>query len=249
MKTKGLILFLFFCYSAFGQCDDYDKLDLGGNYMSRTRHYLHFYPEITDTVKYCCDLNKISKYANPILEKAKSFIVSRGGESFYSKLKLHAIEVNYPESVKYNYEDKQSYILEKYNITYWILYTYNEDQYAFGLLFDKDGNFISENMFPDIRISPGFENFIEPCDALSIAKNHGDFGDKNIEFIELTYVNEINSFCWLIKEEYVPKEIGPFHEDLTLVYINAITSEIFKFDKEEIVGVACGSPKIKFVKQ
>ena len=74
-------------------------------------------------------------------------------------------QVNFLDSVKAEYNNPELYELSNYNVTYWILFTYrnNDFKYAFGLEFDKDGKMISENKFPDFSLNPEFQNLNEPC--------------------------------------------------------------------------------------
>jgi len=238
---KWTTIFLFFYSSSFGQCPDIDKLDLGGTYLSRTHNYIPFDPNISDTIQYCCDLKKIKKFADPILDKAKNYIVIRAGKEFYDKTEMESIEVNYPKSINIKYENLALYDLSNYDVKYWILYTYKKGnfKYAFGLLFDKEGTFISENMFPDVNKNLGFENYTNPCDVLNLVKNHKLFKNKQIDFIELAYLDEANSFCWLVKEKKIGTQLGFSKYKLVSLYINANSNKIEKIKEEEETSIAC----------
>lgn len=203
-----LFLMIFFSSLTYGQCPDYNKLETGGTYLSRTNNYIPFEIKHKDSIYladtfYPLDMNLIEKYSSFILSKAKAYIINRAGKNFFKNIQLESMEVNYPENVRVVYENSELYELENYDVKYWVLYTYKKDnyKYAFCLLFDKKGNMISENKFPDISKNPSFENYVSPCDALKLVKNHKKFRDEKVDFIELAYLDEINSFCWLVQEE------------------------------------------------
>lgn len=243
-----LIVFLI-SISGFSQCDDIDKLELGGTYLSKTSNYIPFHLEISDTVKYCCDSKKIQKYLDIIIPKAKEFITSRANSEFYKKLEIHQIEVNYGKEIDISYSNQDLYELSNYPThTYWILYTYRNNgfEYAFGLEFDKDGIMVSENKFPDFSLNPEFENLNEPCLALEKVKSDERFKDKKVDFIELAYIDDINSFCWLIQEDYNVGEKQKIEFEKWYEYseqsffVNANTNVIEKIENNKKQVIYCG---------
>lgn len=242
---KLVFLITFISSLTYGQCPDYDKLETGGTYLARTNNYIPLDPNIPDTIQYCCDLKRIKKYSEEILNHSKNYITKRGGENFYRNLELESIEVNYPKDVKVVYENKELYKLENYDVQYWIKYTYQKDtyKYAFCLLFDKAGNMISENKFPDISKNPSFENYKNPCEALNLVKSDEKFQGKKIDFIELAFVEEINSFCWLVKEKKLPTKLGINEYTLDSYFVNANTNKLEKLTVENVTGIACGIGK------
>lgn len=242
--------------SGFSQCDDIDKLEMGGTYYTPSGHYIPFeikYADSTyyDSVFYPIDIKKIEKYSDFILLKAKKYIVSRANINFYNKLKIHEYRVNYPDSIKVIYENPDFYNLSNYNVTHCILYTYQNNGYgfAFGLVFDKDGKMISENKFPDFSRNPEFEDFIEPCVALETVKLDERFKGKKVEFIELAYLDEINSFCWLIQEDYNVSEKQDIEFEKWYeyteqsFYVNANSSKIEKIEDNKRQVIYCGFGK------
>ncbi|MFB9097390.1 MULTISPECIES: hypothetical protein [Flavobacterium] len=51
------------------------------------------------------------------------------------------------------------------------------------------------------------------CNTLEIVKKDKRFKDKIVDYIELAYLNNLNSFCWLVKEKRKPnKELGKWEE-------------------------------------
>jgi hypothetical protein len=89
-------------------------------------------------------------------------------------------------------------------ITYWITYEYqfsNSVKYGFGLEFDKGGNLVSSEKFPDFSKNPKAEEIIDVCAAIQTVVHDKQFKNKQIESIELNFLEESNSFCWLITED------------------------------------------------
>jgi hypothetical protein len=228
----------------FSQCEDSDKLDFGGSYLSKTNNYIPFDLEISDTIQYCCDIKKIKSYSDFIFKKSEDYIIERGGKEFYNNLKIHQLEVNFNDSIKIVYENQKLYNLSNYEVTYWILYTYTNKniEYGFGLEFDKNGEMISENKFPKYSENIDFENLSNYCDALEIVKKDNTFKDKTVDYIELAYLDNINSFYWLIEEKRNQnKELGKWEKQVVNQYfVNANTNELEKIIKKESLSIACG---------
>jgi len=248
-QTFSILIIFLISINGFSQCEDIDKLELGGTYLSKTRNYIPFDLEISDTIKYCCDSKKIQKYLDIIIPKAEEFISNRANSEFYEKLEIHQIEVNYDKSIDISYSNQELYELSNYpSHTYWILYTYRNSgfEYAFGLEFDKDGKMISENKFPDFSLNPEFEKLIEPCIALEKVKSDERFKDKKVDFIELAYIDDVNSFCWLIQEDYNVSEKRKIEFEKWYEYseqsffVNANTNVIEKIENNKKQVVYCG---------
>lgn len=249
MKKYLILLFSLYYYIGFSQCEDANKLDFGGSYMSKTRNYLRFEKKYKDSVylddvSYPQDIKKIEKYSDFILLKAENYIIERGGNDFYKKLKIHGFEVNYKDSINADYQNPNFYILSNYNVSYWILYTYKNKniEYGFGLEFDKNGNMISENKFPKYSENNTFENLSDYCDALNLVKKDSRFKNKKIDYIELDYLDEVNAFCWLIEEEKEPNsKLGKWEEKITnLYYVNANTNKLETVKERKNMSISCG---------
>jgi hypothetical protein len=253
-QTFSILIMFLISINGFTQCDDIDKLELGGTYYSRTRNYIPFEIKHKDIIEkedtfYPFDIKKIEKYSDFILLKAKEYIVNRANIDFYNKLEMGEFQVNYPDSIKADYGNKDLYNLSKYNVRYWVLFTYRNNGYgfAFGLEFDKDGKMVSENKFPDFSLNPEFENLNEPCLALEKVKADERFKNKKMDFIELAYLDEINSFCWLIKEKYNVYE----NQDIDFeqwyeyseksFYVNVNSNKIEKIEDQKSQVIYCGS--------
>lgn len=249
---KNLFLIMLISSLSHGQCEDYDKLEIGGTYLANTNNYIPFEIKYKDSIYredvfYPFDIKIIEKYSGPILLKAETYIKNRAGENFFKNLELESMEVNYPKNIKVTYENHELYEIENYDVKYWIKYKYTKDDYkfAFCLLFDKEGKLLSENKFPDLTKNPNFENYIDPCEALKLVKRK--FRRKKIDFIELAYVDEINSFCWLVKEKKLPTKLGINNYKLDSYFVNANSIKLEKVTVENCISIACGfsTKKIK----
>jgi hypothetical protein len=252
-QTFSILITLLISINGFAQCDDIDKLELGGTYLSRTRNYIPFEIKYEGKIEkentfYPYDLKYIEEYSTYILLKTKEYITERAGIDFYNKLEMGQFQVNFLDSVKAEYDNPKLYELSNYNVTYWILFTYRNKgfEYAFGLEFDKDGKMVSENKFPDFSLNPEFENLIEPCIALEKVKTDERFKDKEVDFIELAYLDEINSFCWLISEDKdvqmakIDVSDHKYHKyEIENFFVNTNTSVIEKISTQKGQVIYC----------
>jgi len=247
-----VLFFALFPGFAFSQCEDTDKLETGGSHLSKSKNYIPFayIPDnASDSISYGIDINVIKKYSDFIFGKAEQYIINRANKDFYSKLEFDQVEVNYLNTEIKAYENKELYELSNFDHTYWMLYTYRNKniKYVFGLEFNKEGKMISEDMFPKFSEKIDPQLFTNICDAIAIVKGNAKFKNKKIEFIELSYLNEVNSFCWLVKERK-SLEIGVHNYSVDLYYVNANTNRIENVKQEKGSYIACGLGKIKLKK-
>lgn len=249
LKRHLIILLTLVSYFGFSQCEDSDKLNLGGTYLSKTNNYIPFEIKYKDSVYkedifYPFDVKNIEKYTDFIFKKSEDYIVQRGGKDFFQKLIFDHLEVNYKDSIKVVYENQELYDLSKQNVTYWLIYTYSNKniKYAFGLEFDKNGEMISENKFPKYSENIDFESLSNYCDALEIVKKDKRFKNKTVNYIKLTYLDSINSFCWLVEEKPKPnKVLGKWEEKkVNQYYINANVNKLESVIEKKSMSIACG---------
>lgn len=236
---QNLIILILTTYTLVGQCPDRDKLKFGGTfgtsfnaYNPKTSTEAYFYYDV-DTSKYCCQISKIQKYSDFILQKAEKYIKQRAGNLFFNKLIFQNFMVIYLDySIMANF-DSVKYDLDKSGkIYYWLTYSYFPEstiEYGFGIQFDSKGNRISEHNIPDFSKNPNFMNLISPCKALDIGKSQKIAKLDSIKSIELNYDNRINSFVWQIKEGY--PVIEGFHE-YDILFINANSGDLYKTEKQ-----------------
>jgi len=234
------LLLILIPVSVIAQCPDSNKLKFGGffgtdSYSPKTATIEYFSYNL-DTLNYCCHINKIQKYADFILGKSEKYIRQRAGTIFFKKLVFHHIMVIYHDySLLSNYDSLKYKLDNCGRISYWLTYSYFHDstiEYGFGIEFDSSGKRISENMIPDISKNPNFMNLIGLCKAIEVVKKQKIVQLDSINSIELNYDNKINSFVWLIKENYPITE--GFHEQ-DLLIINANTGKLYKTEKEMLI--------------
>lgn len=248
LKRHLIILLTLVFYFGYSQCEDSDKLDLGGTYLSRTKNYISFEMKYKDSIylediSYPQDIKKIEKYYKFIYEKSQNYIENRGGKDFFKNLKIDHIEVNFDKDSGYDYAKESTYELSNFEYySYWILYTYTNAniKYAFGLEFDKNGKMISENKFPEFSENKAFENLTDYCKALDLVRKDKRFENKEIDFIKLAYDDQLNSFCWLVKENLKIEKLGTHEYSLDLYYINANTNILESVKKDTGIVTACG---------
>lgn len=249
-----LALMIYFPIVGYAQQPDFEKLKFGGwfgmendRYIPKNDFYQYYYDDTVDSTIYCCTQNRIRKYVDFTKGKAKDCIIKRAGEDFYNSLQHESFSVIY-----HNYHDIKSFDSLMYDIdkcgdvNYWLTYSYFPDsitQYGFGIELDFKGNCISKIKIPIQATNKNFKEIIPFAKIYKIALQN--FNSKPIESIKLEYCEEINSFCWLVTEDYKPqvqKEIGENTFEvigneykIELLYINAQTGKIVKRDYNESI--------------
>lgn len=229
----------------FAQHPDTAKLQFGGWFgMENDRDspkndfYQYYYDNSVDSTVYCCTQNRIRKYVDFTKGTAKDCIIKRAGEDFYNSLHHEGFSVIY-----HNYHDIENFDSLMYEIdkcgevNYWLTYSYYPDsitQYGFGIELDKKGNCVSKIKIPIQSTNRGFKEIITFDKIYGIVVQN--FNSKPIESIKLEYCEKVNSFCWLVTEDYEPQVkkkigenafevIGDFYM-IELLYINAQTGKI-----------------------
>ncbi|MFT4684962.1 MAG: hypothetical protein ACI863_001576 [Flavobacteriales bacterium] len=245
--------------SGFSQCDDIENLKFGGYYgdssFKNVEMAFKYFSIDIDTTQYCCDINKIKKHADFILDKSKKHIVNRANADFFKKLIFQDIMVIYHDFKKLeNYYDVYLDLDKCGKITYWITYEYQFSEsvkYGFGLEFDKQGNLVSNEKFPDFTENTLAEKIIEVCQAIETVKKHEKFKNKTIESVELNYLDETNSFVWLIKEDRKPQlakkatELEKWYDySVDSYYVNGNTNQIDKIQTQDGRIIYCGATGI-----
>ena len=239
------------CYS---QCAEIAKLKFGGTYgdypssSEIARQYFYFN---ADTTQYCCDMSKIQKFANTILKASEDHIIKRANIDFFRKLVLQNIMVVYYDFSKLSNFYDINYDLDLCGkITYLVHYEYqftDTIKYGFGLEFDKNGNFISEEKFPNFKTNGNAKEIIDACKAIDIVNADIRFKNKIIESVELAYDGTNNSFYWLIKEDAEAQlmkgeiEFERWYEYSSLwFHVNGNTSSIDQVETKKNTVIYCG---------
>jgi hypothetical protein len=99
---------------------------------------------------------------------------------------------------------------------------------------------ISDDKFPDISKNKIFENLFSSDKALKIAKKTKELHGKLTKAAFPIYIEKINSFCWLIEEEYCPEKLGVVKDTTVEILINASSGKIEAVLQKEIGGIVCG---------
>ena len=96
--------------------------------------------------------------------------------------------------------------------------------------------------FPKYSENVGFENLTNYCGALEIVKKDKRFKNKIVDFIELAYMDNLNSFCWLVEEKEEPtKELGKWEEKkVNQYYVNANTNKLESIIVKKSTSISCG---------
>ncbi|MBS1554791.1 MAG: hypothetical protein JSU09_07685 [Bacteroidetes bacterium] len=105
--------------------------------------------------------------------------------------------------------------------------------------FDKNGKMISENKFPDFSKNKRADILTDICTALSVVKTDERFSKKEIDVVELEYLDDVNSFCWLVSEKLKLK-CGTSQYSQDIYFINANTNKLEVFTKRNgVMTVDC----------
>ena len=242
------ILYIGITNIILSQCPDYNKLRPG----SQTQ--IGPFPNETFIINYrlerktnaeCCDISKIQYYADNILKSVESYIVSRGNENFYNTIKLESFKVIYHEFTKIPDFYRLQFELSKCGkITYWLTYSYKPNEevdYTFGIELNSNGKVISKHAFPEYDNNINFENFISVCQALEVAKNQKQVNIEPILSIQLAFLEESNSFCWVVTQDFRPQlkketsynvyKANSGYYEINEIYIDANFGRIVKNDK------------------
>ncbi len=248
MKQPLFIIILYFFTNLyiFCQCPGYEKLTPG----SQTQ--IGPFPNETLVLNYklerktvCCDISKIQYYADNILKSVENYVVSRGGNNFYNTIKLESFKVIYHDFTKIPDFYRVQFELSKCGkITYWLTFRYNPNEevdFTFGIELNGNGKVISNHAFPEYSENINFENFISVCQALDVVQNQQKVNINPIISIEISYLEEFNTFCWLITQDFRPqlkKETGynqykanSGYYEINDIYVHANLGYIVKYGK------------------
>jgi hypothetical protein len=238
----------------YSQCEESNKLKFGGTYgdssFKNSEMAFKYFSYNADTTQYCCDIKSIKLYADFIIEKSEKHITQRAGSDFFDKLIFQDIMVIYHDFKKLdNYYETYLDLDRCGKITYWITYEYqfsNSVKYGFGLEFDKEGHLVSSEKFPDFSKNPKAEEIIDACTAIQRVRHDKQFENKQIKSIELNFLEETNSFCWLVKEDeniQLDKKIrepGKFYDySVRSFYVNGNTNKIDKIHTQHGQIIYC----------
>lgn len=98
---------------------------------------------------------------------------------------------------------------------------------------------ISENKFPKYSDNNSFENLTDYCLALNLLKKDIKFKDKKVNYIELSYLDNVNSFCWLIEEGQSPNKETVEEKTVNIFYVNANYNKLEIVKESKNISIAC----------
>jgi hypothetical protein len=112
----------------------------------------------------------------------------------------------------------------KYGIQYFFL-VQDSMRYYLSLVFDKDGQLLSEDFLPDQKTNGNFAQLIDACSAIQIADADSVFKGES-ECISLEYLPGENTFAWIVEKPSVYKERGAIIE--RFIILNATTGKLIR---------------------
>ncbi len=238
LKTKlFLLLFLNVSWTVFSQdlylkCGDKEIACNNGN-KSHFEMVTHCPYEETDT----------SHLPQLIMANAKDYLINRIGNKFYKKLNYYSSQVidfkKYKEIKKQKgWISKTSDRRVKYAVQYYFTVQDNM-RYYISVVFDKDGNIISNDQLPNHTSNEQFDKIISVCEMKLIAEQDTIFTGKLLN-ISLEYLNSVNSFVWRVEKPWI-EGTKPREEIHRFLLINAVSGQIIKRENETWTSVCTGS--------
>lgn len=178
-----------------------------------------------------------------IKDNAKKYLLERVGIDFYRKLNYYSSQIvdfkKYKEIKKQKgWISKRSDRRVKYAIQYYFI-VQDSMRYYLSVVFDKDGNIISSDQFPNYKSNEQFDKTISVCDTKFIAEQDTIFPGRLLN-VSLEYFDNANTFVWRVEKPPVagtkPRET--IHR---FILINAVSGQIIKRETETWTSVCEGN--------
>lgn len=161
------------------------------------------------------DTNEIPK---EIRVKNKNYLLERVGENFKCKLNYYSCQIidfkNYKNIksergfTRKDLSDKRA----KYAFQYYFE-VQDSMRYYLSIVYDKEGNVISDHQLPKVQKNGSFDSIITVCQAKQIAEDNKKYQGK-LEGISLEYSSKHNSFVWEVKKTRIVKG-----KDVTIPFV------------------------------
>ena len=162
-------IFLFFTLTSNAQNAPYERSKLpceDTTYMERRPPWNIDIDEGCKSDFYRNNFTEISDKHFDVIENIESKIIERGGEEFYKKLTLDAINITKVKSKECG------------GIAYILRYVFTIDEafnYRFELYFDENGNPMKDQAFPSVKSDPDFMKLVDPCTLIDPAIEDEEF--------------------------------------------------------------------------
>lgn len=186
------------------------------------------------------NFKKIPSNDRMVIDSIYEELKTRGGKKFFRKLDFETI------SISQNDQDCNGF---KYSFR--ISYRLNRNFFQrFTLTFDKNGQLLTTNKFPNILSNPNAHNIISICSAIDIAMENREFyealensefstsisnrrtGEQetllNISRINLEYFPNENIWTWVLHSE--TRQVKGKGWIGSVITINAETGKVLKVD-------------------
>ena len=170
----------------------------------------------------------------------RSYLIKRGGNLFYSSLKLEKILITTVDSLKKH--DPHSYLLKKNGygvkkgrIKYHFEYSFFPEKnivFAFGVSLDEKGTIISQNVIPVFKDSLDFKKNIKLCDCMGkIKKQFPKESSLPLSEVSLYFDKSKNTFSYSITfsdDSLIKKDWGNNKYNTYTIKSNIYTGELSK---------------------
>lgn len=152
----------------------------------------------------------------PIKENVENYIIERGGEEFFRKLKFCNVDVVYLDSISKFESKKPEVDISKCGQTkYYFRYIFeptNDVKYKIGIATNYNGGVISKDLFPDKNFNLDFHNILSKKQIIKKIRRK-----KKIDRIEFYYNSATNKFYYSIRkkmQEYFFSSINNFFRSI-----------------------------------
>lgn len=226
MRTFYSIIILLLISNSTVYCQS-ERIKCEGETIRFTNGNINHFRKIV-----CCPTIRVTKNKFPkkIIDSCTSYLVNRIGREFYTKLGKPTYDI-----VRLDLEDSLSIVnpcesrencedtLAKYAIGY-NFHLFNEMRYYFTIIFNNEGEVISEEQLPEIKSNKNCFDLINPCAAIKIANSDSVYSQKSNN-ITLNYSSQHNSLIWIVELNDIRTDSSrTFH--VPTIAIQATTGEI-----------------------
>lgn len=236
-------IYILLVFSLFA-CKTYKKIGTGGDWTGY--EYSYFCPaySFSETGKMyhplsILDANHISLAGTDCqvaIDTAKEHIGKRGGASFLGHSKFSSIDITYLDSSAKFLNKRPLFDLKKCGSTkYFIQFLYQPSKhiaYRFGIALNAQFEVISKPCFPDVSVTPNFDQLIGPLKAFRMAKKQNRELLLPLEKLELIYDSKLNCFVWEMQSGV--RELEKPKYEYGILKMEAHTGK--SLDKMNIIG-------------
>lgn len=181
----------------------------------------------------CCPLVEHTQNTFPkrIMDSANSYLIHRVGKAFIEKINqpiYQELKLELMDSIRTTNPCVSIENCHDTTVKYVISYNFNLPKgmkYYFTLLYNRNGELISNEQLPEFELSINSFNFIEPCIAIEITDKDSVYKQR-AKNITLDFSQKLNAFVWIVEKE---ESINRFNEyTIPTLVLNATNGRILE---------------------